>query len=130
MILDTSFLIDLQNSVDAAATKARAIERTSQPRRVPHVVLYQLYIGVGKGAQSEANRERIDRVLSSLPLEPTTAAIARRAGELEGELQRGDEGVGSVDAIVGATALEYDEPVVTADVDHFERMPGVEVEPY
>lgn len=130
MILDTSFLIDVQNGVDAATTTARKLERTSQPRRVPHVVLYELYIGVGKGTQTAANRDRIDRVLSSLPMEPTTPAIARRAGELEGDLQGSDEGVGAVDAIVAATALEYEEPVVTADEDRFERIPGVDVESY
>ena len=130
MILDSSFLIDVQNGVDAATTKARELERSSRPRRVPHVVLYELYIEVGKGSQTEANRDRIDRVLSSLPLEPTTPAIVRRAGKLEGELQGSDEGVGAVDAIVAATALEYEEPVVTADVDHFERIPDVDVESY
>ena len=130
MILDSSFLIDVQNGVDAATTKARELERTSQPRRVPHVVVYELYIGVGKGSQTEANRDRLDRVLSSLPLEATTPAIVRRAGELEGELQSRDEGVGAVDAIVAATAIEYEEPVVTADEEHFERIPGVNVESY
>ena len=84
LILDTSFLIDIQNSVDAATEKAREIESKGRPRRVPHVVLYELYIGVGKGVQSDENRERIESVVSSLPLEPTTSSIARRAGKIEG----------------------------------------------
>ena len=82
----------------------------------------------GTGAQSRANRARIDRVLSSLPLEPTTRAIGHRAGEIDGKLQRRDDGTGAVDAIVGATVLEYDKPVVTANVSQFERTPGVDVE--
>ncbi len=130
MILDTSFLIDLQNGRDAAVAAAEEIEASGHPRRVPHVVLYELYVGVGKGSRSQANRQRVDQVVRSLVLEPTTPSIVRRAGELEGELQADDESVGAVDAIVGATALSYGESVVTADVTHFERMDGVAVESY
>jgi len=130
LILDTSFLIDVQNGVDAATEKAREIESSGRPRRVPHVVLYELYIGVGKGVQTDENRERIEGVVSSLPLEPTTPSIARRAGKIEGELQREDGAIGTVDALVAATTLEYDEPLVTADTDDFGTVPGLEVETY
>jgi predicted nucleic acid-binding protein len=130
LILDTSFLIDVQNGVDAATEKAREIESNGRPRRIPHVVLYELYIGVGKGVQSDENRERIESVVSSLPLEPTTPSIARRAGRIEGELQADGEAIGAVDTLVAGTALEYDEPVVTADVDDFERVPGLRIERY
>jgi predicted nucleic acid-binding protein len=130
LILDTSFLIDVQNGVDAATEKAREIESNGRPRRIPHVVLYELYIGVGKGVQSDENRERIESVVFSLPLEPTTPSIVRRAGRIEGELQTDDESIGAVDAIVAATALDYDEPVVTADTDDFERISGIRIQKY
>jgi len=130
LILDTSFLIDVQNGVGSATEKAREIESNGRPRRVPHTVLYELYIGVGKGTQTEENRERIENVVSSLPLEPTTPSIACRAGRIEGELQKDGEAVGAVDALVAATALDYDEPVVTADAEDFERVSGVRTETY
>ncbi|PSP58229.1 hypothetical protein BRC72_06440 [Halobacteriales archaeon QH_7_66_36] len=47
-----------------------------------------------------------------------TAAIAKRAGKIEGEAQATDpngSGIGAADAIAAATALETDEPVVTDD---------------
>lgn len=130
MILDTAFLIDLQNGLDDAVEMAAEIEASGAPRRVPHVVLYELYVGIGKGTQTAANRERIDEVVDSLLLEPTTPSVVRRAGEIEGTLQAGGDGVGAVDAIVGATALAYDEPVVTANVDDFDGMEGVTVARY
>jgi tRNA(fMet)-specific endonuclease VapC len=130
LILDTSFLIDVQNGVDAATEKAREIESNGRPRRIPHVVLYELYIGVGKGVQSDENRERIESVVSSIPLEPTTPSIARRAGRIEGELQAEGEAIGAVDALVAGTALDYDESVVTADTDDFERISGLRLQTY
>lgn len=68
-------------------------------------------------------------MIGSLTLEPTTVDIVRRAGELEGRLQRQDRTVGAVDAIVAVTARAYDEPVVTAD-DHFFQIEDVEVMAY
>lgn len=129
MILDSSFLIDIQNGVPAAVDTIDEIESAGRPLRVPHVVVYELYIGVGKGTQSAQNRARIDAVVGSLTLEPTTLEIVRRAGELEGSLQQRDQAVGAVNAIVAATARSYGEPVVTAD-DHFARIDGVEVVSY
>jgi len=129
VILDTSFLIDIQNGVPAAVDTIDEIEGGDQPLRVPHLVVYELYIGVGKGTQTAENRARIDAVIDSLTLEPTTLEIVRRAGELEGTLQQRDNEVGAVDAVVAATARRYGEPVVTAD-DHFDRIDGVDVVSY
>jgi predicted nucleic acid-binding protein len=129
VILDTSFLIDIQNGVPAAVDTIDEIESGAHPLRVPHVVVYELYIGVGKGTQPAENRARIDAVVGSLTLEPTTLEIVRHAGELEGVLQQQDREVGAVDAIVAATAQRYDEPVVTAD-DHFSQIDGVDIVSY
>lgn len=57
-----------------------------------------------------------------------TDSIARRAGELEGIHQDSDTKarLGYGDAIVAATALEYEEPVVTTDAD-FKAVDGLNV---
>lgn len=133
MILDSSFLIDIEANHEAALSKARVIEANGAPRRVPMVVVFELYISVGKGTQTETNRQNVDRVLQSLPIVGLTEPIAKRAGIIEGELQaddRGDEGIGPADAIIAATALEYEEPIVTDDPDDFERVDGVAIETY
>ncbi|PSQ47799.1 hypothetical protein BRD15_06610 [Halobacteriales archaeon SW_6_65_15] len=59
---------------------------------------------------------------------PATESIAKRAGFLDGTIERkfGNE-IGPLDAIIAATALEYDEPVVTADVTDFEKVPDPEL---
>lgn len=128
MILDSSFLIDLERSHEPAVTKAREIEANGHPRRVPLIVIYEMLISVGKGTRTEQNRKRVERVLGSLPIVSANEAIARRAGRFEGEVQRtGGTGVGPADAIIAATAVEYDEPVLTDDSTDFERIPSAEL---
>lgn len=133
MILDSSFLIDIEREHEGALAKARAIEEEEHPRRVPMIVLTELYIGVGKGVRSAENRRRVERVLRSLPVVTQTESISKRAGIIEGELQAADEneeGIGLADALIAATAREYDEPIVTADPGDFLRVEDVEVETY
>ena len=52
------------------------------------------------------------------------------AEKLEVELQKDGESIGAVDALVAATALDYDEPVVTADTEDFELVSDLRVETY
>jgi hypothetical protein len=75
-------------------------------------------VAVGKGTRTAHNQRKYERLLDGLPTVGLTSAIAKRAGEIEGEAQAADpndSGVGAADAIVAATALELDEPVVTDD---------------
>lgn len=133
MILDSSFLIDIEGEHDGALAKAREIEANGRPRRVPLIVVSELYISVGKGTRTAEDRRRVDRVLTSLPIVEPTVSIAKRAGVIEGERQAENEseiGVGLADALIASIALEYDEPIVTGDPDDFRRVEDVQVETY
>lgn len=129
MILDTNFLIDLDNDRPEAIETARRIEHEGLPRRVPRIVMFELWIAVGKGVRTEHNRRKFERLLDGLPQVELTPPIAKRAGEIEGETQAADPndiGVGTADAIIAATAVELEEPVVTDDKGDFvNRIQGV-----
>mgnify|MGYP000179116402 CR=1 FL=1 len=125
MILDTNFLIDIDANRPDAIEKAREIEDAGVPRRVPHVVVFELWTAVGKGSETEANRGKFERVLDGLPRAETTDAIVKRAGEIEGRVQAADPndgGVGVADAVIAATAVHVGEPVVTDDGDFRRRI--------
>lgn len=122
VVLDTNFFIDLEANRPEAIDKARAIEQAGVPRRVPRVVITELWIAVGKGTETAHNREKFERLIDGLPQVDLTAPIAKRAGEIEGQMQSADPndvGVGLADAIIAATAIALDEPVVTDDKTDF-----------
>ncbi len=54
----------------------------------------------------------------------------RKAGKISGELISRGEEIDREDCIIGATALLNDEPVVTRNSDHFDRIEGLDVETY
>lgn len=134
MIVDTSFVLDVIDDVDAAVFKERALETEGVPLVLPSMTVLELYIGVGKVTDEPSIRRRVDAVLDSYPIVDQSPSIARRAGRILGERMRqsaADDGpgIGKGDAAIAATAIERDEPVLTAD-PHFETIPGVTVESY
>ena len=130
MILDTSFLIDVMNADDAALDKVDEIEADGLEQHVPAMTLQELFIGVGASDLPERERHKIEYVIESRPILPTTEEIARKAGRIDGMLRKQGDRIDVGDATIGATGVVLDEPVVTANPDHFERIPGLEVEHY
>lgn len=129
MLLDTSFLIDLMNGDEGAVEKARELENDLVQQRLSAMTLFELYYGIARAADAEAERERIENVLASKPIHPADTAVMRKAGRLAGELQNEGTPVGDGDVIVGATAAVLDEPVLTRNVVDFERL-DVEIADY
>lgn len=124
MIIDTNFIIQVNNNHPGAREKVKELEREGVSLRVPDIVVFELWISVGKGENTEENKNELEKVINNLPRVKTTREIVKKAGRIEGRLQASDEndsGVGSGDAIIAATALIRDEPVMTDDRSDFVR---------
>lgn len=131
MILDTSFLISLRELEQAAVEKATEIEVAGLPARIPTIVIWELYFGVGGGSKTIKNQREYEKLIANKPIVELDERIARQAGILMG-VQRADDTKPSLDpgdSIVAATGLALNEPVVTIDGD-FEAVEGLQVELY
>jgi hypothetical protein len=129
VLLDTTFLIDLMNGDEGAIEKTHELESELVQQRLSAMTLFELYYGAARSNQSDAEREKIENVLASKPVYPADSAVMRKAGRLSGELMNDGNAVADGDVIVGATADVLEEPVLTRNVDDFERL-GVDVETY
>lgn len=129
MLLDTSFLIDLMNGDEGAVQKARELEQGLVQQRISSMTLFELCYGIARATDSEAERETVERVLASKPIHPADTAVMRKAGRMSGELQNDGTPVSDGDMIIAATAEVVEEPVLTRNVEDFERL-GVDIETY
>ncbi|WP_254525209.1 type II toxin-antitoxin system VapC family toxin [Natrinema caseinilyticum] len=130
MLLDTTFLIDLMRGDRDAVEKAAEIESDLRQQRLSSMTLFELYYGASRSNQPEAKRKSIEDILASKPVHPADTAVMRKAGRIAGALANDGNRVGDGDVIIGATATVVDEPVLTRNVDDFDRLEGVEVETY
>ncbi|KTG08978.1 twitching motility protein PilT [Haloprofundus marisrubri] len=130
MLLDTSFLIDLMRGDEDAVEKARELEENLIQQRLSAMTLFELYYGISRSNQSEDERKLVEDVLASKPAYPADTAVMRKAGRLSGELMNNGNAVGDGDVIIGATAAILDEPVLTRNVEDFERLDEIQIEQY
>ena len=82
-------------------------------------------------ADSEQRRQRrqafVDELIRDLPVHPVTIEIAKLAGRVEGDQAAEGVTIAFEDLLIGATALQLGFGVVTSNVRHFERIPGLRV---
>ncbi|MCL9814388.1 PIN domain-containing protein [Natranaeroarchaeum aerophilus] len=128
MIADTSFLIDLMKNDGGAHEKLEELEARKEPIKIPAMAVLEL--GIGIGAELSADERRAVRaILEPHPIVPMDDTIALRAGVRIGEGDASTLKKNKGDAAIGATAEIEGEPVLTRNVDDFERM-GFETAEY
>lgn len=98
------------------------IDHLRGARRLPEVPLAYSVITRCELFAGRDDPQRLRRVLAPLRELALDSAIAERGGELKRAL-----GVSTPDALIAATALAHDLPLVTRNVRHFQPVPGLTV---
>lgn len=130
MIVDTDVLIDLMQDDDRAKRKIGDLEAQNVPLRISAVSQFELYHSIERVDDSSTRRRHIENVLETKPLYPADGTVMKKAGRIDGRLASDGRAIGIGETIIGATALVHEEPVLTRNVDHFERIDGLDVETY
>ena len=107
----TNFLRDLE-SKDLATTVVNAFE---------------LFHGAYKSRESSANLSATRGLLASLRVLGLDIDAAERAGEVLALAQKSGESIEIRDLLVGCVAREEGLPVLTYNVKHFRKIPGLRV---
>ena len=129
-LLDTDVLSNLLKRTPSTALIAKLASVPVEQKFTSSVTLGELIYGAHRlGPRSTMLLERLDSVLRpNLPILPFDTAAARRYGEVRAGLERRGTPLGDADLRIGAIALARDLTVVTGNVRHFERIPGLSVE--
>ena len=116
------------------------INRTSEPVRkrfsgtlyageqmwVPSVSLYELWYGVAKSLQTEANTQRLRMFLEGpVRVLEFGEEDARYAGEIRNTLERAGKPIGTYDLLIAGQALARKLTLVTANAKEFGRVKGL-----
>lgn len=92
------------------------------------VVVGELYKGAFRSPERVRHLKNIDeRLLPALTVLPYDVAVARVFGEIHAELAGGGRSLADADLQIAATALHHGLELVTGNVRHFERIPGIRI---
>ncbi|MEF8851575.1 MAG: type II toxin-antitoxin system VapC family toxin [Haloarculaceae archaeon] len=130
MIEDTSFLVDVLGGDEAALDALTDIEADRKPEKVSSITVLELYEGVERADRPDDEVAEVIDVLDSKTVVPADHDVMRHAGRISGTLYADGRPIDREDCIVAATALQEDEPVVTRNAGHFERVDGLDVKEY
>lgn len=132
LILDSSVLVAAerqgQNARQMLAAVARKIGETEIALSV--VTLMELAHGAARADTPVRKAKRlqfIQELGTAMPIHPVTVSVALRAGQIDGENQARGTRLPLSDLLIGVTALELGYSIATANVRHFQMIPGLTV---
>lgn len=130
MLADTSFIIDLMVSDNAAVDKAREIEAKGIPLIISAPTVFELYVGLSLSRRPEEEKRKIHAVLESLPFLPLDYESSQAGGRIYGDKQRSGFTIDPEDAMIAGIAVVHGKKLLTRNLKHFQGIEGVTVEPY
>jgi len=132
LILDSSVLITAERQGQNARQMLAAISRRSGDTEIglSVVTLIELAHGAARAdtVARKAKREQfIQELVTALPIHPVTLPVALRVGQIDGENQAKGVRLPLADLLIGVTALELGYQLATANLRHFQMIPGLSV---
>jgi tRNA(fMet)-specific endonuclease VapC len=128
LILETTFLIDLEreHNRDIPGRAVAFLEANGDAN------LYLSFVVPGELAagMSAAHRDRWEGFIAPFYLLPHIPDVSWEFGRAYRHLRGTGQLIGTNDLWIAATALAYQMAVVTDNVEHFRRVPHLEVESY
>jgi predicted nucleic acid-binding protein len=128
LILETSFLVDFERENNRGTPgPALAFLEAHQDDRlyVTFTVAGELAAGLSLSARS-----RWEEFLGPFHILPFTADVAWEYGRAFRHLKGNGLLIGANDLWIAATALAYKMPIVTRNVEHYRRVPDLQVAAY
>jgi predicted nucleic acid-binding protein len=107
-----------------------ALETGDEGIAVSVLTVLELAHGITRADTTERRQRRqrfLDDLLTGVPIQPITVPIALRAGQIDGQSQARGVRIPLSDLLIGVSALELGYCVGTANVRHFQLIPGLNV---
>jgi tRNA(fMet)-specific endonuclease VapC len=128
-VLDTNVVSALMKGSTAVVDRLGATERAQVA--VPQPVLAEIAFGIERLPRSKrrtALQGRFDLLSAELPRAEWTDAVSQAYGRIKATLERKGTRIEDFDAAIAAHALALDATLVTANLDHMTRVPGLRLE--
>ena len=107
-----------------------AIETGDDEVAISVITVLELAHGVTR-SDSAARRERrlqfLEDLVTGVPVQSVTVAIALRAGQIDGQSQATGVRIPLSDLLIGASALALGYALGTGNIRHFQLIPGLSV---
>ena len=91
---------------------------------ISEITIAELYFGVAKAADKGRKMNDIKTVQEMFKIIPLYSSF-KEYGEIRMSLEQKGMRIDQFDLLIGATAIHHKMSVVTSNIKHFERIPGI-----
>jgi tRNA(fMet)-specific endonuclease VapC len=131
--VDTSFFVDLLRE-GARETEGPAsvflAAHLEDELRSSLFVACELLLGAERSDRSAMERRRVEEILTVVPMELPTTALAPVYARVLADLQGRGEAIATMDLLIGASAIVAGVPLVTRNAAHFARLRDLQILEY
>lgn len=128
-VLDTNAVSALMKGTPVVVDRLAALAPADVA--IPQPVLAEIAFGIERLPRSKRRtslQARLDLVSAELPRAEWTDAVSQAFGRIKAMLERRGTRIEDFDAAIAAHALSLEATLVTANLDHMIRVPGLRVE--
>ena len=125
ILLDTDICIELLRGNRSILDRR---EREAADVAVTFMTAGELFYGAARSSKPDANRERVERFLLTVGCVETDREIMRRFGEEKARREAQGHRLPDADILIAAAALRHNARLVSGNLKHFRRFPGLPAE--
>jgi tRNA(fMet)-specific endonuclease VapC len=126
--LDTSVLVALIRKDEIAMNELRAEAERGSTVSTTMINLCELYAGAYGSKALQKELQRVQDLLSHMTILDLDVGSTKRYGELANDDSLKREQIGDFDLIIASIVLQQNEKLITRNLKHFNRVPGLVVE--
>lgn len=128
-LLDTNLLSEILKKRPSPAVLTRLAEVENDALATSAISVMELRFGAARHPDGERLWRRIrQELLPRVLILPIDGPVAVRAGDVLARLESNGQRIGTEDALIAASGLVHEMTVVTRNLRHFERVPGLAAE--
>lgn len=127
-MLDTDYCINLiRNQTFRDRVLAWIKTHEAGELGISVITLAELEYGVEKSSNPERNKRALDKFLLPLEVAEFDNDAADCYGKIRASLEKSGRPIGSLDMLIGATAMALNIPLVTNNLREFRRIHGLKI---
>ena len=127
-LIDTSVIVELERRRAPLSTLAAMLH--GEPVAIASITASELLVGAYRAGSEQRRSQRlafVEAVLREFPVRDFDLAAAREHARISSFLRMSGQSIGAHDLLIAATAMYRNLEVLTENVRHFERVPGIAV---
>jgi tRNA(fMet)-specific endonuclease VapC len=124
-----SYLVDSDIVADWLQGRSQAVQLLSslepQGLAISLITYGEIYEGVLYSRDPKASERIFRRFMRDVTILPVNKVVMKRFAYLRGQLRGAGSLIADFDLLIAATAIEYQLTLITRNIRHFDRVPGL-----